>query len=232
MHISKRDDHSLKLFLKRTVAAQTHFLTAIAALVGLLILAPVALKAGSWHFWGTVVFGVTAFMVFSVSATYHFLHDGYKMSDKLSNRFEMFDQWTIYLFIAGTYTPFLLNVIEPPWRQILMVAAWTMATTGILYTAFKHKLPEWAQSRAVYTCLFVLMGWTLLVRAGEIFDNLSQVGLFLFVGGSLAYSIGAIVYATQRPKLFEGVFGFHELWHVFVTVGYLSHFALICYFYY
>jgi hemolysin III len=231
MHISRRDDHSVKTFLKRTVAAQTHMWTAMAAVLGLLVLTPVAYKSGPWHFWGTAVFGVTAVLVFSISALYHFLHDGYQISDVLANRFEMLDQWSIYLFIAGTYTPFLINAVKSPWKEILMVSVWSMAIIGIAYTALRSRLPEWAQSRAVYTAMFVLMGWTLLIRVGEIYSNLSALAMTFFVAGSLAYSVGAIVYATQKPKLIVGFFGFHELWHVFVTLGFVFHFAMIGSFY-
>jgi hemolysin III len=232
MHISRRDDRSKRAFLKRTVAAQTHGVTALIALVGLCFLAPVAHKLGALHFWGTVVFGVTAILVFTISATYHFLHDGYQISAQLADRLEMLDQFSIYLFIAGTYTPFLINVIASPWKEILMFMVWSMALFGIFYTAFRHRLPKWAQSRAVYTAVFVLMGWTLIVRAGEVFNNLSGMAMLFFMGGIMAYSIGAVVYATQKPKLFEGFFGFHELWHVFVTLGFAFHYAMIGYFYF
>jgi hemolysin III len=113
-----------------------------------------------------------------------------------------------------------------------MVSVWLMALFGIFYTAFRHKLPLWAQSRVVYTGVFVLMGWTLVVRIGEIYTKLPSAALAFFVAGSLAYSVGAVVYATKRPKLFEGLFGFHELWHVFVTLGFVCHYAMIGYFYF
>jgi hemolysin III len=229
--ISRRPDHSLSRLLKSTIAAQIHFLTALLAIAGLVLLLPVASRLGPEHFWGTLLFGLTALLVFGVSATYHFVSDGYEVEPALEEFMERLDHWAIYLFIAGSYTPFLINVIASPWKEILLVAIWAMAIIGILYTAFRERLPRWAQSRFVYTLVFVLMGWTLIVRIGEVWARLPATGMTLLLGGAASYSIGAVVYATKRPKLFAGVFGFHELWHVFVSVGYLLHYAMIRAFY-
>ncbi|MEO5666795.1 MAG: hemolysin III family protein [Bdellovibrionota bacterium] len=229
--IKKRDDHTTARFLKRTVSAQLHLLTAFAAIFGLFFLAPRAEHAGPLHFWGTIVFGITAIMVFGISATYHFLHDGCEITPDLTEFMEKLDQWAIYLFIAGTYTPFLINVVASPWKEILMIGIWTMAITGILYTAFRHRFPQWAQSRFIYTSVFLVMGWALFIRIGEIFDKLPATPTNLLLAGAAAYSVGAVVYITKRPRLFVGFFGFHELWHVFVTVGFLCHFAMIASFY-
>jgi len=229
--ISKRDDHTLARFMKRTVAAQLHLLTAFAAVFGLALLMPRALSAGTWHFWGSLVFGVTAILVFGISATYHFLHDGCRITPQLTEFMEKLDQWAIYLFIAGTYTPFLINVVASPWKEILMILIWTMALSGILYTAFRHKFPKWAQSRIIYTSVFLVMGWTLFIRIGEIMDKLPPEPMDLLLAGAAAYTVGAVVYITKRPRLFEGFFGFHELWHVFVTIGFLCHYAMVASFY-
>jgi hemolysin III len=232
MKLMRRQDSTTPLFLKRTVAAQIHLLTFFSAFAGLVLLVPVAhAKGGELHFWGTLIFGLTAMLVFGISALYHFLHDGMHMSPALTELMEKLDQYAIYLFIAGTYTPFLLNVIASPWKEILMVSIWVIALAGICYTAFRHKLPLWAQSRVVYTSVFVLMGWTLLLRMGEVFERLSGLGIALLVCGALAYSIGAIVYVTKKPKLFQGFFGFHELWHAFVTMGFAFHYFMVFNFY-
>ncbi len=227
--ITRRPDHTLRF--KRTVSAQLHMLTAFAAVVGLAFLLPEAAEAGSMHFWGTLIFGLTAILVFGVSATYHFLHDGCQITPQLTDFMEKLDQWAIYLFIAGTYTPFLINVVASPWREVLMIAIWVMALGGILYTALRHRFPRWAQSRLVYTAVFLMMGWTLLLRLEEILDKLPPTPSELLMAGAAAYTLGALVYITKRPRLFQGFFGFHELWHVFVTVGFLCHFAMIASFY-
>ncbi len=231
MRISKRIDHSTPLFFKRTIAAQTHFLTSLAAIIGLCFLLPMTRNSTPIHFWGVLIFGLTAILVFTVSAVYHFIHDGFEISTELENFMERLDLYSIFLFIAGTYTPFLLNLVKSPWKETLMVLVWVMALFGIVYSAIKHRLPSWAQSRVVSTLVYVVMGWTLLIRVGEIWQNVPQTTALFFLAGSGAYTIGAVVYSTQKPKFNHKYFGFHELWHLLVTVGFMFHFAMVASFY-
>ncbi len=231
MKVSKRADHTLGSFWRRTIGAQIHVLALVLAGLGMVLLLPKALAAGPLHFWACLVFLVTGSMVFLVSSVYHFCHDGYQTSERLQLLFEDLDHYCIYLFIAGTYTPFLLNSVAPPWRGALIVAAWTIAISGIVYTRFRSHLIPALQSRGVYTSLFVLMGLLFFLRIGEIWSSLSTLRFSLLIGGMLSYLLGAIGYATQRPKLFHGFFGYHELWHVMVLMGAVFHFCFIYSFY-
>lgn len=230
-HVSRRSDHSTPLFWKRTVSAQLHALGSIAMIAGAFYLLPLARRAGAEHLGACVAFLVTGIAVFSVSSLYHFLTDGYEGSEKLHVFFENLDHFAIYLFIAGTYTPFLINAVSAPWQVPLLVGIWLIAILGISYTWFKPRLPTILQSRGVYTFIFVAMGCTLVVRMGEIYSHLNAMKLELLAGGALAYVLGAVCYATRRPKLFEGFFGFHELWHVMVLTGAGLHYLLILSFY-
>ncbi len=196
-----------------------------------MVLLPVAYAAGPAHFWACSVFLVTGSMVFLTSSVYHFLHDGYRISPELELLLEDFDHYCIYLFIAGTYTPFLLNAVDPTWRVFLLVGIWIIALMGIVYTKLKPHLFAILQSRAVYTGLFVVMGLLVVVRMGEIYSRLTADQLRLFFGGNLAYLIGAVGYVIRRPVLFHGLFGYHELWHFMVLAGATLHFACIYSFY-
>lgn len=166
-----------------------------------------------------------------VSAAYHFCHDGLVMSKKTAAKFENWDHFAIYLFIAGTYTPFLINSVHSLWQRPMIIAVWSLAVGGIAYTLAKPYLPRWARSRAVYTGFFVIMGWLALARVGEIAGNLSSSSLNLLLAGAVAYTVGAIVYATKSPKLFPRIFGYHEIWHLAVLAGFGFHFAMILSFY-
>lgn len=231
MHVSRRADHSPKLFFIRTIAAQIHFLTALLAFVGLLALLYLTRDYSYLHQWGVSVFGATSCLVFIVSAVYHFLHDGYESSARLGYIMELLDQSAIYLFIAGTYTPMVLNALNPASRFSFLVLVWSIAIVGIFYTFFRPYLWGWLQKRMVYTGGFLMMGWTLLIKIQEILHNMSSPSvLFLFLG-IFFYSVGAVVYATKRPKLLEGIFSYHELWHLLVTLGFLSHFGMVASFY-
>ena len=231
MHVRRRIDHSFGLFLKRTLAAQLHALGCVLMMVGAFILLPLAHRAGAPHVWACASFLATGTLVFLVSSVYHFLSDGYESSEQLHLVLENLDHFSIYLFIAGTYSPFLLSAVSSPWRMPLLVTIWSIAVLGITYTWLKPRLPKILQHRAFYTGIFVVMGWTLVIRIGEVFAGLSNLKLFFLVAGGLAYSVGALVYAFKRPRLFAGVFGFHELWHLLVLLGAGCHYFMILSFY-
>lgn len=178
-----------------------------------------------------LLFGLTSILVFGVSTVYHFISDGYVITPKLELMLEDLDHFAIFLFIAGTYTPVLLNVIAPPWREYLLAAIWIVGLSGIVYTRYKPRLPRWAQHRFVYTSIFLLMGWTLLVRIGEAWAAMSPQTTLLLLAGGIAYSIGAVVYATKWPNPIRNVFGFHEIWHCFVLLGYGCHYFMVLSFY-
>lgn len=230
--IQRHPNSSKRAFLKRTVSAQLHLFGWIAAIAGLAVLLHVVqAKDRPAHVIACLIFGLTSIFVFAVSTTYHFMHDGFVISPKLELRLEDLDHFAIFLFIAGTYTPFLLNVIAPPWRGILLTLIWGVGFAGIIYTHVRPRLPAWAQHRFVYTSLFLVMGWTLLVRIHEAYARLSPYQLGLLIAGAFTYSIGAVIYALKWPNLFKSGFGFHELWHLLVLGGYAFHYLMILDFY-
>jgi hemolysin III len=194
---------------------------------GGIVLLPLALARGPVHFWACLAFLVTGFLVFFASAVYHFLSDGYESSPRLELLLDNLDHSAIYLFIAGTYTPFILNAAAPPWRLPLIIAVWCIAFFGIAYTLVKPRLPQLLQSRAVYTSLFVLMGCFMAVRLNDVVTHLHRSQIYLLIAGGLAYILGAVGYATKRPRLLVGFFGFHELWHVMVLLGATLHYLMI-----
>jgi hemolysin III len=230
--IKWRDDHTASSFFKRTIAAQIHLLAAGFALACFLYLACITFPLSEKkHFIAALVYGLPAVLVFSASAVYHFLADGFTITPRLEKWLDRCDHVAIYLFIAGTYTPIIINAVEPEARVMLLIVIWTIAAVGVFYTMFKTRLPTWAQHRYFYTMLFIFMGWTLLLRAGDIVRNLPQGAMPLLIGGALSYSIGAVIFATNRPKLFIGTFGAHELWHVMVIAGFTFHYFMILKFY-
>jgi hemolysin III len=231
MNIKKRDEHSLALFLKRTLAGQIHFVGFVAAIVGLVYLIIFSQRQDTASVVACSIFGGTAILVFGISATYHFLHDGYSISPRLEALFEALDHFSIYCFIAGTYTAVLINAVSYDWQFTMLTLVWSIALIGIFYTQFRERLPKIWQSRGVYTGLFVLMGWTLLLRVGEIMHNLNAHQIWMVMSGAAAYTIGAVVYALKKPALFPGFFSYHEVWHLLVLVGFAFHYALVIDFY-
>lgn len=231
-HIQKHENVTLIAFIQKTVSAHLHMLGAFLALVGLIVLLYFSgSRPGAEHFWSCLIFGVTGLMVFTSSALYHFCSDGYVISPQLEKWLNHFDHFSIYLFIAGTYTPFVINAVHKPWDLILLIMIWSVAICGILYSYFKKKLPLWAQHRFIYTGIFLVMGWTLVLRWGEVYTFLPQSSLILLTAGGLSYSVGALIYAFEWPDFVKGIFGFHELWHIMVMLGFGFHYFLILGFY-
>lgn len=222
--ISKRDASTPLSFFLRTISCQIHFIGILVAVIGLnFMLRSSKYEVGSPQFFSILAFGVTSILVFFTSTLYHLLHDGFQIHPNLELHLENLDHLAIYLFIAGTYSPFLLETVAEPWSTILLWIVWVTAIVGILYTYFKYLLPKWAQHRFVYTGMFVLMGWLLLIRIGEIINTLQWLPLTFLAMGAISYTIGAAVYATKKPNFKKNVFGFHELWHLLVLLGFICH---------
>lgn len=231
-HIRKYEDHSFKQLFKRTVSAQLHLIGFIGGVIGLIVLAQASFNhPDPRHFWACLAFGITGLCVFGASTFYHFVADGYQISHAFDRWLHHLDHFSIYLFIAGTYTPFILNVISPPWDTYLLVGIWSIAIIGIAYTSLHPVLPRLLQHRYISTSIYVLMGWALLVRAPETFEKTTMQSGLLLVAGGLSYTFGAIIYAIKKPNPFPGWFGFHEIWHVAVMMGFTFHYFLILGFY-
>jgi len=231
MRIYRRFDHTTRLLYIRTISAQLHLLGCVLALLGAAVLLPRAYAVSFADLAACAAFVVTGFFVFLASAVYHFISDGFEASPRLNLLLDNLDHYGIYLFIAGTYTPFLLHTVAPPWRAPLLVAVWLTAILGITFTSLKPWLPKMLQHRAFYTGIFLAMGWAMVIRITEILRGMSLQQTALLVSGGLAYTVGAAIYGTKWPRLFVGVFGYHEVWHVLVLVGATCHYFLVLSFY-
>lgn len=218
-------------FVGRTVSAQLHAFGCLLLVIEAFFLLPCAAKSGDAHWLACFIFLFTGILVFAVSSIYHFLYDGFSLSSRWEARLENLDQTSIYLFIAGTYTPFLLNTVSPPWQSRLLVGIWAIALMGISYSLLRPRLPKLLQGRDLYTALFVAMGLFLTVRLVEIFSNLTFTQRLLCIGGVLSYCGGAVIYARRWPASFLPHFGYHELWHFSVLLGAQFHCALVFSFY-
>ncbi len=231
--VQRHVDHSLRNLFLRTISAQIHLIALGMAFIGMIyLLHSLYIRNSSPTDWvACLIFGLTSLLVFAASTVYHFLSDGFHLAPWLEKVLKDIDHFAIYLFIAGTYTPFLMNALTPPWSIGLLIVIWTTAISGILYTHFKARLPGWLGHRYAGTAIFLIMGWAAVARLETIFQFLSVQAIMLLVGGGLSYSLGALVYAFKWPRLLEDIFGFHELWHVMVMIGFGCHYFLILSFY-
>jgi hemolysin III len=125
----------------------------------------------------------------------------------------------IFVLIAGSYTPFLLVALTGFWRWGMLIGIWGIAISGIIFKAFWLNAPRW-----LYTAVYLVMGWLALIVIVPLVRALPTGAIvWLFLGG-LSYTVGAVFYALKWPNPVPKVFGFHEIWHIFVMLGSFSHF--------
>lgn len=191
------------------------FGAAIAAGAGLVLvtLAPAGRASAA-----VAVFVASLFVLFTVSATYHRVD----WSVPARARMRRADHASIFVLIAGTYTPIAMLGLPRDVGNKLLVAIWSGALLGVLLSLF------WVQApRILVAALAVLVGWTLVPYMGEVRHAYGD-GIFgLILAGGIAYSLGAVAYASKRPTLWPAFFGYHELFHLLTLVGATLHFTAV-----
>ncbi len=202
--------------LREPVNGLTHLAGGLLASVGLVVLLATATSAGRTD--QLVAFGIFGFSLISLytaSALYHLL----PLSPPGIARLRRVDHISIFLLIAGTYTPFCLLALDGGWRVGLLSLIWGLALCGILLKLLWMDAPRWLS-----VTLYLGMGWVAVIAAPALFRALPTGGTVWVLGGGLVYSAGALIYGLKRPNPVPGVFGFHELWHVFVVAGSACHY--------
>jgi hemolysin III len=148
--------------------------------------------------------------LYSVSAVYHIG----RWQGRRAVVLHALDRANIFLLIAGTYTPFCLIVLDGVMRVTLLALIWSLAAIGMGSAIFTIRLPRWAS-----TSLYLGMGWLSLIVTPALVRALPAAAMAFVVAGGLLYSAGAVVYALKRPDPWPRIFGFHEIFHIFVVAG-------------
>ena len=184
----------------------------LAALIG----APFLLVAASHHpgvrpILGVSVFALATIFLYLSSAVHHWLMPG-----KIKDFVELLDHSAIFLMIAGTYTPFATGVLWGPWGWFLLGVNWPLAIFGLLRKIRIGVRPEgWS------ICLYVLMGWMMVLAFPTLAARMPRMGLVLIAAGGVAYTGGLIFYMARR-------FPYHHLaWHLCVLVGTAFHYFAV-----
>ncbi len=202
--------------LRDPVSGLTHFIAAILAVIGLVAL---VVKASSpprpWHLTTYIVFGAGMILLYAASTLYHWL----PLSGAGRTLLRRIDHMMIFVLIAATYTPFCLIPLRGPWGWTIFGTVWTVAVVGIVFKAFWIHAPRWL-SAAMYVC----MGWIVIIGIVPLVRSLPAGALFWLFAGGVFYTTGALIYAVKRPDPLPRVFGFHEIFHIFVMLGTLAHF--------
>jgi hemolysin III len=164
---------------------------------------------------GAAVFMFSATMLFGVSAVYHTGRWG----ARAKTIWKRLDHATIFVLIAGSYTPFCLLLLTPTHAAIMLSLVWGGALLGVLFRIFWVSAPRW-----LYVPLYLLLGWAAVLYAGEFFRRApTDVMVLMIVGGGL-YTIGALVYGFKWPNPSPRWFGFHEVFHAFTIAAFVVHY--------
>ena len=188
------------------------FSLSIVALV--LLVTHATLHGDVWHIVSFSIFGSSLIILYAASTFYH----SAKKSE-LRNRLNIIDHASIYVLIAGTYTPFTLVTLNGAIGWVIFGTSWGLALTGIILKLFftgKYDLMS--------TIMYVLMGWIIVFAIKPLINNLPLEGLIWLFAGGISYTIGAIIYGIKKIKFN------HAIFHMFVLMGSFCHFMSV-YFY-
>ena len=198
----------------RGVFHQWAFYVALAAGLVLVVLADGWLpRFAAW------VYATALIAMFGASALYH----RYPFKSAARRMWaRRLDHSTIFLFIAGTYTPFALVAFEGTLRWIVLAAVWFGAGLGLILNFVWLDAPSWVSVLA-----YVSVGWVGVVSIPQLFGGVGVPGSILVIIGGALYTLGAVVYAVRWPNPFPAVFGFHEIFHVLVVAAAATQFVAV-----
>ncbi|MBQ3561737.1 MAG: hemolysin III family protein [Oscillospiraceae bacterium] len=166
-----------------------------------------ALKGDIWGIIGGAVYGFSMIAVYTVSSVYHGLKPCFA-----KKVMQVIDHCTIYLLIAGTYTPILLCAMRPEYPQIawlVFASEWLLAGLGAVFTAIDHN-----KYKKLSMVFYILMGWFIVLCLKQTIEVLTLAGMLWILFGGISYTIGAVLYGIGKKKPV-----FHTVFHVFVVIG-------------
>lgn len=205
--------------LKDPLSGLTHFIAALLAVVALTVLVVKAShEATVWHIVSYAIFGAGLILLYTASTLYHWIPGSKKVEDFLKR----LDHMMIFVLIAASYTPVCLIPLRGTWGWSLLGIVWTIALMGILLKIYWLHAPRWFNA-----LIYMAMGWLALVGIWPLTQTLQPAALIWLFAGGLFYTIGAIIYAIDKPNPWPTIFGSHEIFHVLTMLGSGAHFWLM-----
>jgi hemolysin III len=165
-----------------------------------------------------LIYGAGLIALFSASAVYH----RWRGDPRWKPWLRRLDHSTIFVFIAASYTPIGLLVLDGTRQTVVLVSVWAGAVAGVVLSLAWINAPRWLQAVS-----YLSMGWVALIALPELTERVGIAPFVLLAAGGALYSLGAAVYATQRPNLWPRTYGFHEVFHTLVIAAAVAHFIAI-----
>lgn len=202
-------DHPNYTFGEELANSITHGLGIALSVAGLVILVVLsAIHGNAWHVVSCAIYGATMILLYTASTLYHSFQN-----PNVKRIMRVLDHSSIYLLIAGTYTPFTLVTLHGPWGWSLFGVVWSLALAGIAFKVyFTGRFPK------ISTIIYVGMGWIAVIAIKPLMDILPAGGLIFLFGGGLSYTFGVIFYVWHKLPYH------HAVWHLFVLGGTVLHF--------
>ncbi|MGB8705554.1 MAG: hemolysin III family protein [Gillisia sp.] len=207
--------HSFYPPLEEKLNIFSHALGFLLSILGLILLILRAEEIGETiHLVSFSIFGASMILLYAASTFYHSAR-----SHKLRYRLNILDHASIYVLIAGTYTPFALVTLHGTFGWVVFGVVWSMALTGIVLKLFYT-----GKYQTISTIMYVVMGWIIVFAIKPLMQELSPKGLIWLFSGGLSYTVGAVLFSLDRIKFN------HAIFHIFVLLGTFCHFIAIYYY--
>ncbi len=207
-------------YLREPINGFTHLAGAVLSFIGLLalVIKTTLNSPSTLSLTAVIIFGLSMILLYAASATYHLVVS----SDKVISFLRRLDHAMIFVLIAGSYTPFCLIALNGTTGWILFGIIFMAAVAGVCFKLIWFNCPRW-----ISTIIYVAMGWISIFLIVPLYKALSLQGIALLIGGGIFYTIGALIYATKPEFLKSKYLGFHEIFHVFIMLGTLTHFFCV-----
>jgi len=197
--------------LEEQLNAVTHGIGALLGIAGLVLLIVLRNTDHVWSLFSVIVYGISIIILFTASTLYHSVtNESYK------HHFRIVDHVSIYLLIAGTYTPVLLLLLKDSLGWELFWTVWIIAAFGVVLKLFFT-----GKFELFSTLLYLVMGWLVIFDISNLSNAIGSGGMWLLIAGGLSYTIGIIFYVFERIPFN------HVIWHLFVLGGAICHFLMI-----
>lgn len=209
----------MKNIIREPINSLTHLVGIGLSVLGLIVLLVAAVNSGdAVKIISSLVFSMGLIGLYSASTIYHWVI----ASDKILTVLRKLDHIMIYVLIAATYTPVSLITLKGPVGYALLITVWALAVSGIILKLFWLNAPRW-----LYTSFYLILGWAAIFVIYPLYKVLPLGGVMLLVGGGILYSIGAVIYGTKSNRIGIWKFKFHEIFHIFILLGSLTHYFMI-----
>ena len=207
--------------IKDPISSLTHFIGFVVSI----ILTPLLISKAALNnpdplkLLGCSIYCLSLIMLYGASSAYH----SFILPYKAATRLKKFDHISVFILIAGSYTPICLNLLNRKDGLIMLLTIWGLASLGILMKALYVYCPKYISS-----IIYISLGWTAIFKIRVFYHALGSIGFILLLVGGIMYTIGGIIYALKIS--INKNWGEHELFHIFVLAGSLLHYLMMYFF--